>query len=112
MNHGTLIGCTGADAHVTRSSKHQAVARLRVAELSCAWYEPINWIDVVAYGSVAESLRGLGKDSLLAVEYRLEEQVFEEGDVRFTYSQPVAQDVHFLNVKELAEPGDGAEDES
>jgi len=113
MNRGYLTGRLGNDVRVTTSANKNVHARLRLAEKYFVrsedgegWDERVAWHTIPVFGRLAETCKILGKGSLVLVEYRLTEQVFEQGDVRITYSQPVAKTVEFLDVRKPGSSGD------
>ena len=61
------------------------------------------WVRVTAFGSLARSLRTLGKGSKVLVEGRLKQAVYQKDDVRFQYVEVVAEKVEFQLVKPRAD---------
>jgi single stranded DNA-binding protein len=110
MNRTILTGNLGADVEVKTSNgttfAHLSVAdNYRVKKADGDGYESrVNWTSVTAFGSLAESLRCLGKGSRIEVEGHLRTRVVEKDGVRFQYSELHADRVDFVSVKK---PGAG-----
>lgn len=103
MNIVILTGNLGADIEVKQSNgtdyAHFSVAtnyRVRVGD---GYEERTLWTRITAFNALARSLRRLGKGSKVAVRGRLQTRTFERDDVRFTYSEVIADEVEFQVVK-------------
>ena len=112
MNVVILTGNLGADVEVKNSGgtdyAHFSIAtnyRVRVGD---AYEERTLWTRITAFNALARSLRRLGKGSKVAIRGRLQTRTFERDDVRFTYSEVIADEVEFQVVKPRQDGGDAA----
>jgi single-strand DNA-binding protein len=112
INQVLLTGNLGSDVEV-KTSGDTTYARLSVAtnyrvraQDGEGYEDRCNWTRVTAFGPLAKSLARLGKGSSVLVQARLRQRVYENGDLRFQYSEVIATSVRFLVVK----PPEGADE--
>lgn len=108
MNRVILCGNLGGDVDVQTSKgttfAHLSLALNEFVPLGEGEFERrVVWVRVTAFGSLARSLRTLGKGSKVLVEGRLKQAVYQKDDVRFQYVEVVAEKVEFQLVKPRAD---------
>lgn len=106
MNSVNLIGRLGQDPKIDDEQKWAAFSlalnrayRDGKGEL----VEHTDWINVVAFNGLVRSTARLSKGDRVGIEGRLRSRVYEKDGERRTAVEVVAERIHFLNVKSLAE---------
>lgn len=101
LNQAHLIGNLGQDPKVETSANGTTYAYLSVAN-NRVWSkdderrEETTWINVIAFGRLAQTLQGLGTGDQVAVSGRLKNR---HKDGRITGLELVAERVDFLRIK-------------
>lgn len=106
MNQVILYGRLGTAPKIRTSDNGTTYARISLAtnyrvQVGGQWEDRTDWHTVVAFGSLAESLKPLDKGSGLLVQARLQQSLFERDQVRFRFSEVIARRIDFTDARYL-----------